>query len=171
MASQRNRIFGFPPIRVRAFSLIEVVIAMGIIAFALIVIMGLLPIGLKSNRDSIQESQAVNLLQALVTDRQASDYSVNSSIYNLPALNAITTQTTGQLYVMEDIATTNAQPGSASYLVSYTIYPAKTVYPLATNYPSSGLPEPVSMNFKVSWPAQGTTPSASVEMLATFLQQ
>ena len=52
-----------------AFSLVEVVLAMGIIAFALIIMVGLLPVGLKSNSDSMVESQAVNLMQALIADR------------------------------------------------------------------------------------------------------
>lgn len=140
-------------------------------AFALIVVVGLLPIGLKSNRDSVEESQAINLMQALIADRQASDYSLNSSVYNLPALNNVTGQLNGTLYVMNDIAVTNAQPATAGYRVTYSIYPSKSVYAAATNYPVSGPPQPVLMNVKVSWPAAQANPSASVETLTTFMQQ
>lgn len=42
----------------RAFSLVEVVLALGIVGFALLAIIGLLPIGLQSGRASIQETRA-----------------------------------------------------------------------------------------------------------------
>ncbi len=153
-----------------AFSLVEVVLAMGIIAFALIVLLGLLPVGLKSNNDSLGESQAVNLMQALIADRQATAYSTNSAVYNLPALTNITAQVTGQLFIMEDAVTTNAQPTPARYRVTYTVYPSNSIYPAATNYPVTGPPQPVFISFKVSWPAAQTNQTSDVETVATFMQ-
>jgi hypothetical protein len=143
---------------------------MGIIAFALIIMVALLPVGLKSNSDSIGESQAVNLMQALIADRQATAYSTNSSLYNLPALTNITALQTGTLFVMEDAVTTNAQPTAARYRVLYTVYPAKTIYASATNYESATVPQPVFINFRVSWPAAQVTRPSSVESTVTFMQ-
>ncbi len=142
---------------------------MGIISFALIVLVGLLPVGLKSNNDSLGESQAVNLMQALIADRQATAYSTNSTVYNLPALTNITTQLTGKLYVNEDAVTTNAQPTAARYRVTYTVYPSTTIYARATNYPAAGPPQPVFINFKVSWPAAQTNQTSDIESVATFM--
>lgn len=170
MAVKPNNGFGHREIRIAAFSLVEVVLAMGIISFALIILFALLPVGLKSNNDSLGESQAVNLLQALIADRQATAYSTNSALYNLPAVTNITSQVTGSLYVMEDALTTNAQPAAARYRVSYTIYPATNNFSGATNYPVTGPPQPVSINFKVSWPAAQTNHPSSVETVATFMQ-
>ena len=45
-----------------AFSLIEVVLAIGIISFALLPVVGLLPIGLKSIRNSNEQAAAANVL-------------------------------------------------------------------------------------------------------------
>ena len=163
--------FGRHPRSIVAFSLVEIVLAMGIIAFALIVLFALLPVGLKSNTDSIGESQAVNLMQALIADRQASAYTNSSSVYNLPALNDVTKVETGTLYLMEDGVTTNATPGSARYKINYTIYPAATLFAQATNYPVSSVPMPVSVDFTVSWPAGATNRSSSVESVATFMTQ
>jgi len=143
---------------------------MGIIAFALIIMVGLLPVGLKSNSDSMAESQAVNLMQALIADREATAYATNSSIYNLPALTNITSIQTNTLYLMDDAVTTNAQPTSARYRVNYTIYPANTVYVSATNYESATVPQPVLINFRVSWPAAQTNRPSSVETTATFME-
>ena len=75
---------------ISAFTLIEVVLAVGILSFALVAMAALLPIGLQSNRDSTEETQAVNLLQALVADRQAACLSGTSGNYGLPALSGST---------------------------------------------------------------------------------
>ena len=165
--------FGRHPRGIVAFSLVEIVLAMGIIAFALIVLFALLPVGLKSNTDSIGESQAVNLLQALIADRQSSAYTNSSSVYNLPALNDVTTTINGTFYLNEDGVTTNASPASARYQINYTVYPANSIpgYGAATNYPVSSVPMPVSMHFIVSWPAAATNRPSSVETVATFMTQ
>jgi uncharacterized protein (TIGR02598 family) len=154
-----------------AFSLVEVVLAMGIISFALIILLGLVPVGMKSNIDSMGESQAVNLMQALIADRQATAFSANSSVYNLPALTNVTAPITGTIYVNEDAVTTNAQPAAALYRVTYTVDPSTTVYANATNFPAAGPPMPVLVNFRVSWPAAQTNQTSEVESVATFMQQ
>ena len=46
-----------------AFSLVEVVLALGVIGFSLLAIIGLLPIGLQSGRASIQETRANHLAE------------------------------------------------------------------------------------------------------------
>ncbi len=50
-----------PPGRLPAFSLIEVVLALGIIAFALVAILGMIPVALESNRASIDETRATEI--------------------------------------------------------------------------------------------------------------
>lgn len=52
----------------RAFSLVEVVMALGVVAFAIVAVMGLLPVGLREARNSTAEVQAVNLMTLLVAD-------------------------------------------------------------------------------------------------------
>lgn len=162
---------GFRRIGTVAFSLVEVVVAMGIIAFALIILLGLLPVGLKSDIDSMGESQAVNLMQALIADRQATAFSTNSIVYNIPALTNIVTPLTNTLFIMDDAVTTNASPATARYRVTYIVNPASMVSASATNYTAAGLPQPVLINFRVSWPAAQTNLTSQVETVATFLQQ
>jgi uncharacterized protein (TIGR02598 family) len=53
-----------PPTR-SAFSLVEVVLALGVVGFALLAIIGLLPIALQSDRGSIQETRANHLADAV----------------------------------------------------------------------------------------------------------
>lgn len=51
--------------RLQAFSLVEIVLALGVISFALVAIIGLLPIGLASNRGTIQETRANHLAEEI----------------------------------------------------------------------------------------------------------
>jgi len=54
--------------RFAALSLVEVTIALGIAAFGLVVLFGLLPTGLNLVRESSDEGLAVNILTSLVAD-------------------------------------------------------------------------------------------------------
>jgi len=170
MAEKASNGYGIGNKATAAFSLVEVVMAIGIVSFSLILLVALLPIGLKSNRDSMQESLAVNLLQSMIADRQASAFFTNSAIYNLPSIANVTNMISGTNFIMENCVTTNAQPTVARYCVTYTIYPATNIYSMATNYSTSQLPQPVLIDFKVSWPAVQASQSSSVETVATFMK-
>ena len=52
----------------RGFSLIEIVLALGIIAFALVGIMGLFPVALKSAQESQRETRATHIAQQIFSD-------------------------------------------------------------------------------------------------------
>lgn len=54
-----------------AFSLVEVVVALGICSFALVAIMGLFTTGLQSGKDSETQIHAANLISLLVSTRGA----------------------------------------------------------------------------------------------------
>ena len=51
-----------------AFSLVEVVIALGIISFAVIAIVGMLPVALKSSQDSMRETDATLIAQRIFSE-------------------------------------------------------------------------------------------------------
>jgi type II secretory pathway pseudopilin PulG len=53
-----------------AFSLIEVVMALGIISFALVAILGLMPVGVQSAMDSQRETQVALIARSIFTDLQ-----------------------------------------------------------------------------------------------------
>lgn len=65
------------------FSLVEVVLALGIASFALIALIGMLPIGMASNRDADRETQAVAVLSTLITDLKNSPTNQATSILGL----------------------------------------------------------------------------------------
>ncbi|PTX96712.1 hypothetical protein DB345_05885 [Spartobacteria bacterium LR76] len=74
-------------IRARAFSLVEVAIAVGILAFVIISVVGLLGVGLKSNQVSVEETRAASMLTMLEADLRNTHSSLNggkSSLFGLP---------------------------------------------------------------------------------------
>ncbi|MDR0534543.1 MAG: prepilin-type N-terminal cleavage/methylation domain-containing protein [Verrucomicrobiales bacterium] len=159
--------------REHGFSLVEVVLAIGIMAFGLIVIIGLLPIGIKSNRDSTEESQAVNIMQAVIADRQGTDYTLNSAVYQIPMISGSSANfpTSGTFGITDSGSTTALSTSGttiARYAVVYTLYSGSQA---AAVIPNNQSPVSAVMNIRVSWPAtQQTNQSSAVETTAVFLQ-
>jgi uncharacterized protein (TIGR02598 family) len=54
-----------------AFSLVEVTLALGIAAFCLIAIFGLMPVGVQTNRNATSQTAATNIIAAVVADLRA----------------------------------------------------------------------------------------------------
>ena len=53
------------------FSLVEVTLALGIAAFCLIALFGLLPLGIQTNQNSISQTAAASVLSSVVADLRA----------------------------------------------------------------------------------------------------
>src|ERR1700744_5329447 len=87
---------------VKAFSLVEVVLALSICAFVLITMLGLLGTGLQSSKDSEDQIQAANLASLLVSTCMACPT-------NTPANFAIPTTALTNVYG-------NAYPGGTNYI-------------------------------------------------------
>ncbi len=58
----------------RAFSLVEVVLALGIIAFAFVANIGMLPVGLQTFRDSADKTQTTQIAQNLLAEAQQTPF-------------------------------------------------------------------------------------------------
>jgi type II secretory pathway pseudopilin PulG len=74
--------------RVGAFSLVEVTLALGIAAFCLIVIFGLIPVGVQANRNATSQTAATNIIAAVVADLRATPTANSTSSQfgiNIPA--------------------------------------------------------------------------------------
>lgn len=62
------------PHRAAGFSLVEVVLAIGIVSFAFVALLGLLPAGLSTFRTAIDTSNEAHIVQALAGRAQLTDY-------------------------------------------------------------------------------------------------
>jgi uncharacterized protein (TIGR02598 family) len=66
--------------RQAAFSLVEVVMALGIAAFCLVALLGLMPVGLKTVRDARGDSLRAEILKSMGNIAQQTDYSLLSNL-------------------------------------------------------------------------------------------
>jgi len=62
-----------------AFSLVEVAVALGIAAFCLIVVFGLMPVSVQTNRSATSQTAATNIIAAVVADLRATPKTNNIS--------------------------------------------------------------------------------------------
>jgi len=124
-----------------AFSLVEVTLALGIAAFCLVAILGLLPVGLTSNQASVEQTVAAGVTSAIVADLRATPATnTNSAIYNITNAPAATAQ---QLRLCED-GSPDATGGSNSRYLAYVTFSTPTC-PKA----------PTPTRILITWPAAG----------------
>jgi uncharacterized protein (TIGR02598 family) len=68
----------------RGFSLIEVVLAVGVVAFAFVAILGLIPAGMGQFRQAIDTSVCAQIAQRVINDAQQAEYATLIDEKNLP---------------------------------------------------------------------------------------
>jgi len=71
------------------FSLVEVIVALGIMSFVLVALMGLFTVGLRTDRDSSDAMQAANLASLLIAQRRTTPTNAPSdpmAAFALPSL-------------------------------------------------------------------------------------
>jgi uncharacterized protein (TIGR02598 family) len=133
------------------FSLVELTLALGVAAFCLIALFGLLPIGVQTNRNATSQTAATNIMAAVVADLRAT-----------PTFNTTSTEfgiTFG----------TNPPPlyfdGSGQFTTSLG---ANSRYQLNVTW--SGTSNLRYADVKVTWPAAATPGNAtgSTEMFTAF---
>jgi hypothetical protein len=73
-----------PPRSSAGFSLIEVALALGVAAFALVAIIGLIPVGLNSNQASSDQTAAAGLAAGIVADLRAAPVAIPPVVKNTP---------------------------------------------------------------------------------------
>jgi uncharacterized protein (TIGR02598 family) len=143
-----------------AFSLVELTLALGIAAFCLIAVFGLVPVGVQTNRNATSQTAATNILSSVVSDIRASPPGQTASARY--RVNRAKGTPTLLYFDGQGQSTTSLGPNSRYRLyVKIANNPAGVVYP---NY----------VWLKVSWPAAvdtintTITPSGSVETVGAF---
>jgi len=166
--------------RLHAFSLVEVTLALGIAAFCLIAVFGLVPVGVQTNRNATSQTAATNILSSVVSDIRASP-KWSSTITGLTAKYSIRRSKGNSCTVCFDsqgqpdgagqIGNVNCRAGNWRYRLYVKIYPTATLpgnlIPYCANYAVLKLVWPAAAN-----PLSTTiTPSGSVEMVTSFFDQ
>src|SRR5438477_12515416 len=79
--------------RVNAFSLVELTLALGVAAFCLLAVFGLMPIGVQTNRNATSQTAATNIMAAVVADLRGTPKTITTSAQF--GINIPTDPTTG----------------------------------------------------------------------------
>ena len=141
------------------------VLALGVAAFCLIAVFGLMPIGVQTNRNAMSQTRATNIMTAVIADLRATAKANNTS-----SQFAIRFGTAKTLYFDTDGQASCDLAGSQrADCVSAWSPPIQTRYRLTVTFPTS--PSGLSYVYvKATWPAPldpaTTTPSGSAEIFA-----
>ena len=154
-----------------AFSLVEVTLALGVAAFCLIAVFGLVPVAVQTNRNANSQTAATTIMAAVVSDLRATS---NSNSWSYQFAITFGTDTTryfdSQAQCSCDSAglqKPNPLAGDCSLSWSPALQPR---YRLTITW--SGSSSLRYSDLKVTWPAAADpatiTPSGSTEMFAAF---
>jgi uncharacterized protein (TIGR02598 family) len=134
------------------FSLVEVTLALGVAAFCLIAVFGLMPVGVQTNRNATSQTAATNIIATVIADLRATP-STNSTSSQF----GITFGTNATLYFDSTGQFTTSLGANSRYQLNVTW----------NGSPPSGLQY---ADLKFTWPAAATQANASgaVEMFAAF---
>ena len=132
------------------FSLVEVTLALGIASFCLIAVLGLMPVGIQTNRNATCQTAATNLMATVVADLRATPKTVNTS-----SQFAITFGVNSTLYFDATGQFTTSLSTNSRYQLNITW---------------SGSTGLRYADLKVMWPAAATAANAtgSTEMFVAF---
>jgi uncharacterized protein (TIGR02598 family) len=148
----------------RAFSLVEVTLALGVAAVSLLVIFSLLPLGLQTNQRSFEQTASVDILSTVAADLRATPVTnprggaATSSQFgiNIPASGGTGTTT---LFFNTAGQSNSSQQSDSRYRVTITF---------VSN--GGGAKSATLADLKVTWPASAaiTNAQGSSEIFAAF---
>jgi uncharacterized protein (TIGR02598 family) len=159
---------------VSAFSLVEVTLALGVAAFCLMAVFGLMPVGVQTNRNATSQTASTSILANVVSDLRRAPVPrptptpVRSGMYGIMIPAAGGSNTTPQILYFDEngrFANSVSPPSPTPFVARYQM---RVTFPT----PASNNPGATYANLKITWPAavdpSTTTPSGSAEMFAVL---
>jgi uncharacterized protein (TIGR02598 family) len=152
-----------------AFSLVEVTLALGIAAFCLIAVFGLVPVGVQTNRNATSQTAVTNILSSVVSDIRDSPPGQG------PSKQYVISRTKGSTTAV----CFDGQGVSTTFYGTNAVCPANSRYRLTVQIAKNpDLTTPGYPNYaylKLTWPAavnpltSTIIPSGSVGTVTTYL--
>jgi Tfp pilus assembly protein PilV len=170
----------YPRKRTFGFSLVEVSLALGVAGFCLVSIMGLLPVGLTSNQNSLEQTGASSVAAQIFGDLRATPAGANalSPRYQLKVPSATTTTNVSQTptikYASADGTLTDAlvnmNDSQGRPPSKYRISISFTTPPLPSGPSSSAVPAPQAtmVDIIATWPAAAANALGSFETMSAL---
>lgn len=141
------------PQKAGGFSLVELALATGVATFCLVSILGLIPIGLKSNQDSVEKTAAASITRALVAGLRAparSGPSQISSIFGFAFPSVGASGTAPQtIYLRDDGSLSEGKTVGDPPVLSESRYRASVSFVA----PAVGQKTATMVRVLVTWPA------------------
>jgi uncharacterized protein (TIGR02598 family) len=152
---------------VAAFSLVEVTLALGIAAFCLIAVFGLMPVGVQTSRNATSQTRATNIIAAVVADLRTTTETPGTWTGTSPQF-CIPLGTSRTLYFDSEGRCSSDLGGTTSPCGVALVPPLQARYQVNVTFPSTG--NLTYADLKATWPAAATTANASgsVEMFAAL---
>ena len=152
--------------RTAGFSLVEVTLALGVAAFCMIAVFGLLPVGVQTNQRATSQTAATSIMANVIADLRSTPKppSINTSVQYQVRFG-----TSKTLYFDSSGRCSTDLAGSIKPDASSWSPPIQTRYQLNLTFPwTSGLT--YGADLKVTWPAAATVANAggSTEIFAAF---
>ena len=150
---------------VAAFSLVEITLALGVAAFCLLAVFGLMPVGVQTNRNATSQTAATNIIAGVVADIRAAATATPSAtpspVYNISVPARGGSNTSAQTLYFDSAGQFTTSLGANSR------YQLNVTFPVN---PDSGTFKPTYADLRITWPAAATAANASgsVEMFAAF---
>jgi uncharacterized protein (TIGR02598 family) len=159
-----------------AFSLVEVTLAIGIAAFCLITVIGLIPVGVQVNRNATSQTRATNIMATVIADlRSTSKTKFGSARFGITIPSdhtsgaASTCQPCTPCWINQ---TQTKYFDDAGKVVASTAALYRVTLTLVQNPSATTTTGALFYDIRTTWPAAAdpcaATPSGSVEMLAAF---
>jgi uncharacterized protein (TIGR02598 family) len=152
-----------------AFSLVELTLALGVAAFCLLAVFGLMPVGVQTNRNATSQTAATNILTSVVSDLRGSPPNQQpSSKYGIFRGKGNPTTVCfdgrGGWFKLTGIST-----------VCPANYPVYRLFVQVDNTTTGTVAYPAQAYLRVTWPAAANPsatpsirPSGSVETVTTY---
>jgi uncharacterized protein (TIGR02598 family) len=154
------------------FSLVEVTLALGIAAFCLIAVFGLIPVGVQTNRNATSQTAATNIIALVAADLRANYKAANPPNTWRSPLLCIILGTQKTLYFDSQGQCRGNPAGNTDPCTGQASTVIQTRYQATITFPPPG--NLTYANVKVTWPptyvltSPTPIPSGSVEMFAAF---
>jgi Tfp pilus assembly protein PilV len=143
--------------KIPAFSLVEVVLAIGILSFAIIGVISLVSVGLQAARDAVEKTEATHMASLLLANC-AVPPPVLTQQPLFPALSGTSRGVVENTLFVDRYGSATGAAAGAAYRVEYRIH--QVVAPTA---------EPSTVWLRLSWPAPAPRESARFLEVVTAL--
>jgi uncharacterized protein (TIGR02598 family) len=145
----------------QGFSLVEVTFALGVAAFALVVILGLFPVGIGAQQASLNETTATNVATGIIADlRQvpsAYAISLNSNLSTVSSRYGVdVSQATTTIY-LDESGTKQSSAAQARYKATISL-----------TQPAVGTRSATYGSIAITWPPTSAVPVGSVTVFVAL---